>query len=120
MKALRLLLYGTYFTNGEEMKTDYLEMAIQCHKWLSITVTEINHTYQLQILSSLFSCFIKLLFNVYFSIFNDAIGQIDNPVLILSTTGKTVLWSLFYLFRFLSLVISASLVAKEVNILYTF
>ena len=73
--------------------------------------------YQFHLLITLAACFLKVLFNIYFTMFGYVIGTAS------SHSSKeeaeylrTILWSTYYVMRFLTLIISAYLTVDRVSI----
>ncbi|XP_072157238.1 uncharacterized protein [Bemisia tabaci] len=89
---------------------DTIEIYRECHRQLCELLEFLNSMYQFHLLITLAACFLKVLFNIYFTMFGYVIGTAS------SHSSKeeaeylrTILWSTYYVMRFLTLIISAYL-----------
>lgn len=88
-----------------------------CYGQLSNMVVHLNSIYQLHLLGSISACFLKMLFNLYFSMFGYVIGtngQKEHDELV-----RAICWNVIYGIRFLIIVYAANSTSKQV-ILYDY
>lgn len=70
--------------------------------------------YQLQLLCSVAGCFIKILLNVYFALFASFINVKKTSGV---QTANTIMWTTFYLVRFLVTTVVSCKTSQEVSFL---
>ncbi|CAH1404324.1 unnamed protein product [Nezara viridula] len=70
---------------------------------------DLNNIYKLQLLCTASGCFMKMLFNIYFAMFGQRFDSVKNIL----QSIEIILWTFYYLLRFLTTTITASLTSKE-------
>lgn len=76
-------------------------------------VCQLNSTYQLHLLGSISACFLKVLFNLYFSMFGYVIGM--NSEKEQDELVRAIGWNIFYGMRFLTIIYVADTTSKQVS-----
>ncbi|XP_050052964.1 gustatory receptor for sugar taste 43a-like [Aphis gossypii] len=90
---------------------DSIEMYRYCYGQFCNMVCQLNSTYQLHLLGCISACFLKILFNLYFSMFGYVIGtngQKEHDELI-----RAIFWNVFYGMRFLTIIYVANATCKQ-------
>uniref|UniRef100_A0A8D8VPJ6 Gustatory receptor n=1 Tax=Cacopsylla melanoneura TaxID=428564 RepID=A0A8D8VPJ6_9HEMI len=116
MKILFLYYHHWYFFVHRKtfLIHDYLEILRECHKKLSDLLILLNYIYQIHLLLALSACFLKLLFNIYFAMFGYVVGTaVPHSDKEATELFRTVLWSMYYAMRFLCVVMSVEVTAKQ-------
>ncbi|KAE8573513.1 Gustatory receptor 198 [Halyomorpha halys] len=86
-----------------------IEILHYSNKKLCELMKDLNGIYKLQLLCTAAGCFTKVLFNIYFAMFWQSFNSLKHAL----QNIEILLWTLYYLMRFLTTTITASLTSKE-------
>lgn len=76
-------------------------------------VCQLNSTYQLHLLGSISACFLKVLFNLYFSMFGYVVGTNDQNEQ--DELTRVIFWNIYYVMRFLTIIYVANTTSNQVS-----
>lgn len=88
-----------------------------CHHDLCESITTLNQLYNGQLFISLSSLFVNILLNLYFAIFGGFTQPATRFILTQNPTNviNSVLWSIYYFIRFLSICVVADILIDKVT-----
>ncbi|VVC31513.1 Hypothetical protein CINCED_3A011505 [Cinara cedri] len=91
---------------------DSIEMYRYCYGQFCNMLCQLNSTYQLHLLGSISACFLKVLFNLYFSMFGCVVGTNDQKEQ--DELTRAICWFIFYGMRFLTIIYVANATSKQI------
>ncbi|XP_050519914.1 gustatory receptor 68a-like [Daktulosphaira vitifoliae] len=92
--------------------SDSIEMYRYCYGQFCDMIDLINSIYQIHLLGTISSCFLKILFNIYFAIFG-YVTRVNNSPNKRDKLIGSILWCIYYSLRFLTIVWVSDTTTKQ-------